>query len=96
MAKLPSAFILKSNGTINYTTGEREFFKLIPRSGKITSAEIAEKKWPKGTMPFHGRKSVIGAMTNLIEKTNRNKEPFRILKTKRRGPHPMEFWLEER
>ena len=82
------AFILRNNG-IRYSPAERRLFELMAKSRNAVSSKALAQK-------LHGRAIVVGTANSLIEKSRRNREPFRIQKTKRCGPHPIEYWVEKR
>lgn len=89
---------LKADG-VRYSKKEQTLFKLLPQDGKKVSSlrllkGLARKA--NGALPFHARTSLVGAMRSLIEKSDRNREPFRVKKSDRAGPNPIEFWLEQR
>jgi hypothetical protein len=68
---------------------------LIPRDGqKITTEELTKKRYAGETVPFNARMIVLGALTNLIRKVDYNREDFRIVKGIRKGPAPIEVWVE--
>lgn len=87
---------LRSNGTgERYSDREIRVFAQLPKDGSpIESSEIA-KKYYNGKLPPHGQASIIGALSALTAKVIRNKEPFRIMKSKRSGPWPIKFWIEK-
>lgn len=89
---------LKASG-VRYSKKEQTLFKLLPQDGKrITSVKLLKglARKANGSLPFHARTSLVGAMRSLIEKVDRNREPFRVKKSDRAGPNPIEFWLEGR
>ncbi len=86
-------FKLKVGG-IKYSKGEQLCFKALNDKPRL-STNIVDKVYYKGkTVPYNGQKIVVGMLASLRRKIVANKEPFKLLSTKRRGPHPMEFWLE--
>ena len=52
-------------------------------------AKTDERSW-------HSQQQIMSAMRSLISKTSHNKEKFRIERSERRGPHPIEFRLVEK
>jgi hypothetical protein len=65
--------------------------KTTPKSTvDVTEAIYGKKK------PTYARQTVLGALNNLLKKTKTNREPFKIVKSDREGPHPIQFWLEEK
>jgi hypothetical protein len=76
-----------------YSPLERKVFSSLggrPRSTLI----LVERLRDKG-VEFHSRITVVAALRSLQERTAKYGEPFRVKSTPRRGPHPVEFWLEE-
>lgn len=91
-----SGFALRSDPRVKYSKTEMEIFALLGRR-RQTSVEIADRHYgANGAGPYHGQKIVSGLLRSLVEKTEHNRESFRINHTRRMGPHPMAFWLEER
>lgn len=82
---------------MKYSAGEEKMLGTLRKGRKraASSLEIAEQFYA-GDIPFHGRKIVISLLASLSKKAEANGEPFRVGRTKRRGPHPVSFWLEER
>jgi len=82
---------------INYSVSERELFRLLPKNGsKISSTKLTELKMKMlGDWDVeHPQKNVTIAMTSLRKKVEVNREAFRICRTKRCGPHPIQYWVE--
>lgn len=65
------------------------------RGRRLNSLTIVSLNY-RGKRPTHAQRSVVSTLNLLAKKVQRNREAFRILKTERRGPHPVEFWMEER
>lgn len=86
-----SKFKLTSSGTVRYSPNEQRLFALLRKEPRDTG-EISELHY-NGSIPFNGRKIIIGALMSLVHKVKANKEPFQIAHTKRQGPIPMSFWL---
>lgn len=78
-----------------YSPLERKLFAQLPVSSKakggVTTTMLSAQLYGRA---INGRQTVLVALTGLKEKVTRNREPFRIIKTVRRGPHPMEWWVE--
>jgi hypothetical protein len=78
-------------GDFRYSDLERRVFALLKKKAK-TSAELADTLYPEQK---NGRPTVICACRSLAYKLSKNKEPFRLKSSKRNGPHPVKFWIEE-
>jgi hypothetical protein len=91
------AFTLSGDGKrkIKYSPRERAIFMLLPQNGKSINTHSLIDRYYKKKAPVNARMCIIGAMRSLISKVQRNREPFRIKKSDRSGPHPMEFWVEK-
>lgn len=89
-------FKLKIDGKVKYSKGEVAAFKVLSTTPR-SSTMILEKVYPKtGPAYFNGRKILIGTLKSLRRKIQTNREPFKLASSERNGPHPMEFWLEEK
>lgn len=92
------AYTLSSDGRhLRYSPRERRFFALLPKDGKaINTKKLIERYYKDDELPGHPHANIIDMAGSLIEKIEKNKEPFRVKRTDRRGPHPIEFWVERR
>jgi hypothetical protein len=79
---------------IGYSPLERKIFDLLPSVGKRISTKELTKKIYGSKVPINGRVIISGTLRNLIKKTLKNKEPFKIASSGQRGPHSIEVWLE--
>lgn len=83
--------------TVRYSKNERRAFQALPRDGKpVSTTALTEKIYGKGKRPYYARQVVLGTMIALAGKLKANKEPMQLQKSKRQGPHPVEFWLEKK
>ena len=78
---------------VPYSKGEMRLFKMMPKDGtRVTTQDlVGRKSW--GGIEFP-RNSLNVTINSLREKVAKNKEAFKIMKTKQRGPHPIEYWIE--
>jgi hypothetical protein len=82
---------------LKYSDSERRLLDLIPTDGRqITTEQLAAKRYARGDVPFNSRAIVTATLTQLMRKVDRNRENFRIIKGKRRGPAPSLVWVEKR
>ena len=84
---------LSENRDVKYSPLEKRLFGQLQRSPKST-VDITEAVYPERERPFNARQSVLGALNSLSKKIRQNREPFAIKKSKRKGPHPVNFWVE--
>lgn len=90
MAKLSD----KDNG-VRYSKTERLVFEALPADGrKITTVALTDKIYGRRQRPFNARQNVLSILNTLVRKVKANKEPFKLKRSERRGPHPIEFWVE--
>ncbi len=80
---------------VRYSPTEQRLRALLRREPKTTE-ELTRALYRGRVAPYHARKAVVGALTSLASKTDANDEAFRVARTRRAGPHPISFWLEER
>jgi hypothetical protein len=89
------AFTLSGNGrAIKYSDRERDIFRLLPQDGKTIDTNKLVQRYYRKQIPNHPGATIIGTMRSFMRKIERNKEPFRIKKSVRAGPYPIEFWIE--
>lgn len=81
---------------IPYSPSERKAFSVLPKNGDaIDTVTIMKKIYRKEEdPPYNSRQTVLGVMVRLQNKVKANKEPFRIARSDRKGPYPIQFWLE--
>lgn len=84
---------LNINKDVKYSPLEQKLFRHLQRTPKST-IDIAEAVYPTRDRPFNARQSVLGALNSLSKKIRQNREPFAIKKSKRQGPHPVNFWID--
>lgn len=86
---------LRSDG--GYSNTEQKIFAALLRLGPIDSDQLTHSIYgDKRRKPRYARTAIVGAARSLSDKITDNREPFRIKSSGRRGPYPMEFWIEER
>lgn len=91
------AFILSDRAGVKYSPGEKRLFALLPSdSTPVTSERLTAERYRGNSVPFNARKITIGLLSSLSRKIDRNKEPFKLIKGPRAGPHSIELWLEKR
>lgn len=82
---------------MKYSPTESALLKLLPANGdRITVKALAEKYYRNKTMPFHGQIYIANAMRNLLIKTGKNREKFRLKRTPKAGPNEVHYWREEK
>ena len=88
MAFSPSNFLSKS---------ERAVFSLLPQGrGQLISSDKLVKRYYRGRVPKNGRVIVGGLVRSLTVKAEILREPYIVVKTPRRGPHPIEYGVKKR
>lgn len=89
--------MVSSTSKVKYSPTETQLLRLLPKGGRhISSEELAKKLYRYNVSPFYARNVIVGMMRTLIIKVQKNKEPFRILKTERAGPTPTQYWIQEK
>lgn len=73
---------------------EQELFELLPADGgRISSADLVTKFYGHQP-PLYARQNVVAVMHALMLKFDRSDSQRRVRQSKRRGPHPVEYWVE--
>jgi hypothetical protein len=76
-----------------YTDREQLLFSMLLKSKRISTNDIIQKLFRD---ELTGRQNAIATMNHFSRKLMENDEKFIIEKSKRRGPRPIEFWLERK
>lgn len=80
--------------TIRLSPMEQRLFDMLSkRSRPIDTIQLAEAYY-RGDGPETARLVIAGALRTLERKTKRSN--VRVVRGPRRGPHPMEVWIEAR
>lgn len=89
-------YALKRNdlARIRYSPSERRAFAALRGRRRINTKDIARSVYNGRREPRHAVTTTVGTLKSLQLKVKLNKETFRIMRSKRRGPHPVEFWIE--
>lgn len=87
------------NKYVSYTYSQAEI-KLLEilqkQKGPVDSATLHDLFYGGQQESFHSQTIVNSALRSLRMKADHNGEPYMIVKSKRSGPKPMTFWIEER
>lgn len=80
----------------NFSLREEKLLALIPSApARISSVDLAAAYYTgEPEVPLNAQKIVIGRMDTIGKKLSHNGDVRRLGKSKRAGPHPIEFWLE--
>lgn len=89
---------LKEKASVRYSRSERNAFRFLPKDGTRIDTNTLTDKIYKSTdrRPFNDRQVVLGVMNRLARKVQLNREPFRVQRSERQGPYPVNFWIEKR
>lgn len=81
---------------VGYSPTEKRLLELLPANGRrVSTRQLADQLYKDTVQPWHAGIIVGTGMRSLIRKVTHNREPFRIKKTPRDGPNPIEFWREK-
>lgn len=91
----PSPLRLReSDLAVRYAPLEKKLFDLLPvlPEGKTprSTADLAVDLFPGA---FNAKQRVINLVSSLAKKAAANNEPFRIVKSVRKGPAPIDVWV---
>lgn len=87
------AYVMTGN---NYAPQERKIFEILTRGGRMSTSDVTNKVYGRKGRPFYDRQAVLGALKSLAAKADINGESFKICRSERCGPAPIEFWIERR
>ncbi len=81
-----------------YSKTEAKAFNILVSAGKpISSAAVTEKLYGRSkNRPMYSQQTALGSLRSLQRKVKLNREAFTIKNSERKGPHPMQFWIEKR
>lgn len=84
--------------TLKFSTAERRLLTLLPANGEPRSTtDLVTLFFEDGQQPFNARNTIVGMMRSIIRKSEAMPDlGFVARKSIRRGPRPIEFWLEPR
>ena len=76
-----------------YSPTEERLLQLLPRGGQpVTTRTLVDRFYKDRKKPFHGYVYIGNAMRTLTRKVSRNREPFKLKRTK--GERPIQYWIE--
>jgi hypothetical protein len=79
--------------TIKYSPTEERLLELIPRDGQQVDTHVLVDQFYKNRKkPFHAYVYIGNAMRTLVKKVNRNRESFKLKRTK--NERPVQYWIE--
>ncbi len=85
---------LSAEPKVNYSPFEQKVFATLNMRTPKSTVDITEEIYNGDReRPFNARQTVLGALTSLSKKVRANREPFKVRKSKRQGPHPVNFWI---
>lgn len=76
-----------------YTVNEEKLLSILLSGNGVplSSEEIVNRHFARRERPKNAQRSVTTVLNSLILKTRRNGEKFRIRKSRREGPRPIEW-----
>lgn len=79
-----------------FSMREEKLLALIPSApSRISSSDLSAAYYVGDKQaPLNAQKIVVGRMDTIAKKLAHNGDARRLQKSKRAGPHPIEFWLE--
>lgn len=82
---------------VDLSKSELRLFELMPRAGvRISTEALVELTYPKPkSRPMNARVIVGGRMRTIMAKFEYNGDRCKLKKSERRGPNPIEYWIEK-
>jgi len=86
---------MKLSSNKKYSENDKALFDVIPKGEtvKLDSKTIV-KRFYHGRVPLNGQVCVMAGIRTLRRKIKHYHEPFQLMISERRGPHPVEIWME--
>lgn len=80
-----------------FSEAELRLIDILRKNGgsPMSSKRIAAAHYRSRKSPANAVRSVVVTLNNVIKKSKGQRECFAIKKSRRRGPSPIEFWLED-
>lgn len=80
-----------------YSQAEERLLGILKKQkGRVDSITLHDLFYGGQQQSFYSQTIVNSALRSLRIKADHNDEPFMIGKSKKNGPRPMQFWIEER
>ena len=77
---------LNNTGIERYSPAERVLFRLLPKKGEpITSTALMEKFYKGRRLSVNARAAMNVTLKRLHDKVEHNREPFRVVRSRRKG-----------
>lgn len=81
---------------VKLSAKEAALLALIPKDGStIDTAALLAAYYGEET-PDNGQVIITGRLRSIGRKLDRLAHPFQLIKSERRGPHPVRVWLRPR
>lgn len=86
---------LSAEPKVSYSPFEQKVFAALQLKVPKSTVDITDEVYTPRERPHNARQSVLGALISLSKKVRKNREPFAVKKSERKGPHPVNFWIEK-
>jgi hypothetical protein len=82
---------------IKLSPAEQRLLDIIPTDGsRVSTKDLLPRFYDGQDMPAYGQVVIGNHLRSLTAKVKRTRKLPRVRKSKRRGPHPIEVWIENR
>lgn len=76
---------------------EHALLALLPSDGTpVSTRELVQQYWATDDEPFNARGIIGTRMRSIMRKLDHTRDKRRVLKSERRGPQPISFWVKRR
>lgn len=62
---------------------------------KMSTKELADLIFGDQERPFYARQSIVSTLSTIAKKARVRKEKFVLRTSERKGPQPIDVWIEE-
>ena len=89
---------MKQIKPVEYSPMEQRVFLVLRKANgsPLTAERIAARSYKKKEAPYHAIKITSMTLKDLAKKLDQNEDIWQLKKSTRRGPYPIDFWLEKR
>jgi len=85
-----------SKRAVKFSSLEQRLLDLLPADGSRVDTNTLVQRYYANVAPepLNARTIVVGRLKGIAAKAERAGLPFRIRRSERAGPHPLQFWRE--
>lgn len=87
----------RQNGKMKYSAAEIALLSVLQRARRpVDTLALVDRYYRNSDEPYNARLIVAGTLRSLRRKADFNGEAWTIKCSARSGPHPVEWWIEQK